>query len=357
MASAIPSEPLLLLAQRIALGSLGVILLLVGQIIVVRLLRRTREARGSRSDDAWEPILLSALDGPVPDPLPPLLPRDLESFLHAWNHHRGLLAGEGGGGLDDLARRVGVGAWLPGMIRGARVRRRLLAIQTAGNLRDGGSRAALAAALEGRDAYLSFSAARSLLRIDAAAALPLVLPHAVRRGDWSPARVSHLLSEVPSALWAGPLLREIGAVGRDALPRAVDFLVEADPADALPLVRRLLAGGADPPLEAACLRVLGAGRDPDDRPLVESRLDHPDPLVRRRGGAAGPPGAAPGQGGEAALRRKLGDPDLEVRWEAANVLVALPGMDGARLRLLGESLEDRFARDMLVQVMAEREVL
>jgi HEAT repeat protein len=50
----------------------------------------------------------------------------------------------------------------------------------------------------------------------------------------------------------------------------------------------------------------------------------------------------------------LGDREWWVRYRAAQALASLAALYGQPLDVVGHTLSDRFARDMLAQVMAER---
>jgi HEAT repeat protein len=56
------------------------------------------------------------------------------------------------------------------------------------------------------------------------------------------------------------------------------------------------------------------------------------------------------------LVRALEDPAWWVRYRAARALAALPSIDLHKLHQLSDSIEDRYGRDILRQVIAEREL-
>jgi HEAT repeat protein len=56
------------------------------------------------------------------------------------------------------------------------------------------------------------------------------------------------------------------------------------------------------------------------------------------------------------LRRALADSQWWVRYRAAQALGNLPFMDVDRLRRITEDVEDRYGRDILRQVIAEKEL-
>ena len=97
-------------------------------------------------------------------------------------------------------------------------------------------------------------------------------------------------------------------------------------------------------------RVASAGLED----VVHARrlIGHPEWFVRvaaarALGRLGGPDDAAP-------LTAALADPSWWVRYRAAQSLCSIPGMGPAELGALTARLTDRFAADMLRQVLAER---
>jgi HEAT repeat protein len=115
-------------------------------------------------------------------------------------------------------------------------------------------------------------------------------------------------------------------------------------------VRAALRDIDQPDVTAAALDALW---HPEDADLARARLRHEAWHVRLAAvKALGRFGVGPDR---AALEERLADANWWVRYRAAQALARLPGMDRAALVALRAAQQDRFAADMLGQVLSETE--
>lgn len=342
------------LALRVALA-LGAIAFAVTcsltlQVLMLRGLAVRRRGAHAAVIERWRPRLLqAAASGEAAVPAP-LAAREREPLLLLWNRlqdglrgraHDSLNAWAVSMGLADLARRYA------SQQRGAR---RLLGLRTLGHLGRPEDWERLAALLADPRSQVSLAAARALLRVDPGKAAPLVLDQFLARTDWP----------VPQL---GTLLREAGA---DAIGFALaERLLENPPAQQvrlLPLARVTEAPGRGSVIEAVLAiatepAVLSATlqqvHGPASRPRVQALCAHADWQVRSYAALA------LGRLGDARDRpllvRLLSDREWWVRYRAASALLDLPGVDAVAAEALAAALTDRFARDILAQVRAERQ--
>jgi HEAT repeat protein len=200
------------------------------------------------------------------------------------------------------------------------------------------------------DPTLSLTALWALVRIDPQAAAEYLTPMFIEREDWAMSHVAGILQQAGTpvaAVLAGMLPR----LSVQRLPRALRIAeaLRIDlPADALAAA---LANGEIAVITAA-LRIVNT---PLLQVPVRALLAHEDWQVRVQAAKA------LGRIGERAdverLVLLLADREWWVRYRAAQALVELPWLRRADLEALRASLEDRFAADMLAQVMAEQEAL
>jgi HEAT repeat protein len=351
LGSGTPSDLLVPIAGRIALGALVLVGVMAVQIFLIRALRERRERRRLAVRARWEPLLLGAVGGDPPAEVPRLARWERETFLLHWNRVQETLAGPVRDRLADLARRAGADAPLRRWMRRRAIRRKLLAIQTAGNLRDEGSVKALQRILRGPRPFLSLCAARALVQIDPALAGVAVVPLVAGRPDWPFARLAQLLRGARPESFSGALALAALAAPTGARPRMARLLAEADGADALPVLRKFLDWTREEECAAACLHSLARFRDPADLPRFRARLGDPAWIVRMHAAAALGPIGTPED--EPALRALLGDAEWWVRYRAAGALLRLPGMDSRRAAVLRGSLAPGPGREVLDQVLAE----
>lgn len=345
-AFAAPADPILAAAYWTGIGALLLTLLLGAQIIRLRMALRRRERRAARALARWRPVLSAAIVGEMPDALPSLRKAERPHFIKLWAHLQASLRGEAGVALNDVARRLGVDRDARAMLaRGPRAER-LLATLVLGHLGDRDSWDPLRTLAESPDVTLSLSALWALVRIDPQAAADYLTPLFVARDDWAMSHVAGILKEA-SAPVAGVLANLLPSLPAERLPRALRIAeaLRIDlPADTLAAA----LASDDLELVTAALRIVAT---PGLRDPVRGLLAHADWQVRVLAAKAlGRIGDASDVDRLAAL---LGDREWWVRYRAAQAIVDLPWLGRAELDALQASLTDRFAADILGQVIAE----
>jgi HEAT repeat protein len=342
-----PADPVLAAAYWTGIGALLLTLLLGAQIVRLRMALRRRERRAARALARWRPVLNAAIVGEPVAALPALGKAERPHFVKLWVHLQASLRGEAGEALNDVARRLGVDIDARAMLaRGAR-RERLLATRVLGHLGDRASWDLLRTLADSPDPTLSLSALWALVRIDPHAAAAYLTPLFVERDDWALSHVAGILKEASTPV-AGVLVNLLPALPPERLPRALR-IAEALRIDLPADVLSAALASADIDLVTAALRIVAT---PGLRNPVRGLLAHADWQVRVLAAKAlGRIGDASDVDRLAAL---LADREWWVRYRAAQAIVELPWLGGAELDALQASLTDRFAADILGQVIAER---
>jgi len=352
----VSSEAFLAVVYELGLAAAGcslVLLALVG-VLRVRLLRR--EARTRAATERWNPLIAECTER-VPEQLPPLSPREAKPFLMLWCRAAESLRGAAHDNLREMARAMGVPALAEEMSRSPNVPTQLLGVVAVGHLRVADAIPLLLTLVREAPSTVSVTAARALMRIDPALAMPHVLEGLVAREDWAlpqvvpafmvcdPAQVSPVLSlAIRTELYKEQRGLRAGGVARllrlhvTALPELMRAAV----------VAVLVESKGTSALAAA----LGALSHPDDVAHARRLLGHPHWPVRLA--AAQALGRLGGAEDFEPLGRLLADASWWVRYRAAQALCSLPQVDLARLRRLHDELDDRFAADALRQALAEK---
>lgn len=341
-----PADPILAAAYWTGIGALLLTLLLGAQIIRLRMALRRRERREARALARWRPVLNAAIVGAAPAVLPPLGKAERPHFIKLWVHLQASLRGEAGVALNDVALRLGVQNDARAMLaRGPRTER-LLATLLLGHLGDRDAWDALRALAESPDVTLSLSALWALVRIDPHAAAGYLTPLFVERDDWAMSHVAGILKEA-SAPVAGVLADLLPRLPAERLPRALriaEALRIVLPADVLAAA----LAGENIELVTAALRIV-------DTPVlldtVRALLGHANWQVRVL--AAKALGRIGDRTDVDRLAGLLADREWWVRYRAAQAIVDLPWLGRAELDALHAALTDRFAADILAQVIAE----
>lgn len=347
MGYATHSDPLL----RFALFSgLMVFLLTLVLLVAIAVLRYTIDRRQRREralSECWQPVLFHAVEG-IPIEAPMIRGRDREIILLVWMNFTESIRGEARLRLRQLALDLKFDGTALKLLMRRNVRSQLMAIVALGRMKSAAAWDPLSALVADPIPMRSVLAARSLLQIDAARAAPLILDAMLRRDDWQLAKVAAMLGEVPAEILAPPLLNALKAVKPKNAPRLLLLLGAAHLGDTWPVLAPLLR--AEQPAEVI-VAALKACNDPRAINAIRLRATHDEWMVRAQAAAAlGRMGA---EEDVARLQSMLGDPEWWVRYRAGLALVQMPFVPRQKLVDLCAQLADRFAADMLRQVLAE----
>lgn len=352
------SDPLLkfaLLSSVVALATTGLLTLgVVGARL--RLLYRLRIERGLTT--RWNPLIAECAER-VPEALPPLITREVEGFLVLWCRALESLRGRAQDNLRDMAKRLGVEARLQRLLGSRRLELQLLAVVCLGHLHDREAIPLLLQMVREAPSVVSLNAARALMRIDSAIAMPHLLEATASRQDWALAHIVPTFAEVPPER-VGPVLAaaistELYKEGRGIRAGGVARLL------------RLHVAAHGTALRPALLEVLSTSESPSTLVAALAALSHPEDteyarrLVKNvhwpvRAAAAQALGRMGNAEDFARLRDALGDASWWVRYRAARALCALPDVTPTELHDLARTVADRFAADMLRQALAEQEL-
>lgn len=347
LASSEPIVQVALLSGQFALLATAVLL---GYAFVLRASLTVRRRRHAAFIARWRPILAEAVSssGLEREQLPDLKRRDLEFFLHEWNVTHDSIRGSAESRLNALARELGVDSQVWKMLDRHQVRHKLVATATLGHLGEVRAWDRLAELVESSNTLLSLLAASALVQIDAERALPIIVPHMANREDWPPARVATILRRAGPDAVSEPLADAIMKAHPEKANRLLGYLDTCHLAVADELTHRLLKYTDDDYIITALLRTLD---NPRELPIVRRLIGHERWHIRMLSAVA------LGRIGEAEdtelLIALLSDQAWWVRYRAAQTLANLPFMSIEALRDVQAAQTDRYARDILDQVIAE----
>ena len=334
-------------------GSMTVLLFLWVVILRSRLLVQQRRHKAFL--DQWRPLLTQVAlsedqTGDDRDLVMPELPKSsLMYFLNEWNVLHDVLRGSAGLRLNTVARQLGVDTAVWKLLNHGRLSDKLIAIATLGHLVESSAWDRIEELLHSHHTLISLMAAKALINIDADRAVPLILPLVTRREDWAAARVSSLLREAGPAATSRPLQQAILDGTPEEAAKLIGFLPTVHRSIAAKVVHEVLQRTVDDRVTSVCLRVADS---PLELPQVRHLVNHPRWHIRMR--AASVLGRIGYRQDKRLLERLLCDPEWWVRYRAAQALTGLPFIEQKELDRIRQRLDDRYARDMMDQVMAER---
>lgn len=317
------------------------------QLFVVRYRNGVEDERRAALERDWLPLLIGD-DDPVGDALPTLRPRDVTNFMILWNQIQEAIIGESKTRVNDVACRAGIDEIARRDLTSSSLQKQLLAVSTLGHLRDRQSWSGLVGLTASADGLVSLAAARALMRIDVTEALPVILPLAADREDWSRNYVLGMLAEFGADIVSRPLTEAALQIDPDRAHRLIRYFGVAHVADVIPTVRTIMAKTTNVECLSACLRVFA---DVDHLDVVREYLQHPSWPVRVQ--AVNVLGRLGSISDFELLQPLLSDREWWVRYRAAKAVCALPGVGMDMIRQLSRRHVDPFARDMLSHVLAE----
>jgi hypothetical protein len=342
------TDPILQVAFWTGAGALLMTCLIGLQTIQLRTALQARQRRERAFVAVWRPALAAYVldrDAPLPAALDP---RDRIYFLKLWNHLQESLRGDASDALNACAHALGCDAAARRMLARGNRAERLLAALTLGHLRDAQAWDALALLAASGDSVVSVSALSALIRIDAARAAQDYTTPLLEREDWPLARVTGMLLEHQQDF--APRLVQGLADGTYAMRARALRIVEAlhfpVPDD---IMARLFAPPPPGNLLIAALRLT-----PTPALLAQARklAAHGDWRVRVQ--VAKVLGLAGDRADTLQLRTLLADREWWVRYRAAHALAGMPSLAPGEFAALRDKLADRYARDMVVHVLAEK---
>lgn len=322
-------------------------LLLLLAVLVLRQVAQRRERNHRRAVAFWQQVLETAMQEP-PTRSPALPAQDMTGFVDVWNELHDAPGGADNPGLRAVAEQVELAPKLERMLERGSFHDRVMAIIALGYLRSEASFAKLVALIDDASPIISISAARALMRISPERAVQQVVPQIVERQDWVDGGIAQMLDEAGAQVVKGELGAAALRANDDVAPRLVRFLAGVSAEAAAPVISRILAEPHDEHLVSTCLQVMSDTADLDKvRPLLAHERWH----VRMHASAA--IGRLGSEGDAPVLMPLLADAQWWVRYRTAQALQHL--LEGSRrLEQMRDAQEDRYARDILTQVMAER---
>ncbi|WP_415845996.1 HEAT repeat domain-containing protein [Stutzerimonas zhaodongensis] len=346
-----PEDGMLQLALYCALGLGALTLLVMIQVMLLGEVARRRASRRLLFNDQWRPFFaLCSLGDELPEPVP-ALPRSRQLwFLLQWNKTQLQLRGAARERMNRALIALGMDRHARALL-GGRVRGKLIGLTCLRHLADQGYWDAVQPLLMNRNVVVSLSAAQTLIAMDAARAMQLILPAAVTRLDWALPRLANLCQQSGEQAVTLPLLIALAGSEDPRRERLIPLLVHGDPRHAAPWARARLEEDAAPEQLQVALRCLCELGDPRDRVRLQRAVQHNDSNVRLAALQALHKQAR-NEDSELFLPL-LADSSWWVRQAAADSLATLPGVTPERLQELLAKVEDRYGQDALRRAIAE----
>lgn len=350
----IPVELLRAASWWVAWGTLVVIALLLLMLMVLGMVNRRETVRQQAFQWRWRPLLMQVALGDAVPSLPALKAPDRLRLLKLWVHLQLSLRGQARDRLAALGMQLGLDGLARRWLRKGHRAEQLLALLVMGYLRHESLRPGLREPLAHPSSALALHAGWALLRLAPAEEADAVAEQLLTRHDLDWVRVSVLMREHRTVL-APRVIHRLQTLGQGSPQEVARSLAHAlKLAGALGLqlppavLQPMLAPGQTLDVLIAALRLVQEGTLAD---AVRALVTHPAWPVRAQ--VARTLGRIGQEADVQHLLVLLTDAQWWVRYRAAQALVALPCLPRPRLQALVEGLSDRYARDMVQQVLVE----
>lgn len=288
----------------------------------------------------------------VPNALPKVSKPDQFNFLLLWSHLQETLQGEARERLNAVARSLNMHLAARKMLAKRNVGQRMLALAILGFLGEKTAWEEIKALAAADNQTLALAAANALAKINPASAVFVIIPLIATRRDWPNNKVVTILNELGPAVISKPLVDAVLEAAPGDKGRLIRFMRFADSAVVLPVIRKMLLNSPADEVVSAGLNILGQFEDHRYIELAKNFLKHPKWYVRVQAvsalGNMGSPGDID------SLVGVLDDREWWVRYRAAQALAGLPLITRERLEKVQSQQNDRYARDILRQVIAEK---
>ncbi|HBC25587.1 MAG TPA: hypothetical protein DC052_19725 [Pseudomonas sp.] len=346
-----PEDRMLQLALYCALGLGALTLLVLLQVLVLGEIFRRRAVRRQQFNEQWRPFFaLCSLSDEMPPTHAPLPRRRQLWFLLQWNRTQLQLRGAARERMNRALVALGMDRHALNLLRG-QVRGKLIGLTCLRHLADPAHWNAVQPLLTSRNSIVALAAAQTLVSMDAAKAMQLILPAAVDRPDWALPRLTSLCQQAGEQAVTTPLLIVLSSSPDPRRERLVNLLVYGDPRHAAPWARARLNEDASTEQLQVALRCLSELGDPRDRPRLLRALQHEQSDVRLAALQALHKQAR-SEDGDVFLPL-LSDSSWWIRQAAADSLATMPGATLEGLQRLLEQVHDRYGKDALRRAMAE----
>lgn len=335
-----------------ALAIFGLAMALMVLLLVVRIRAIARRRRTARVVAFWRGIFTGAR----PNVRRRIAWRDAFTVLNLWNDFQRVRAGGAGIAADALAAVAAVQGFdrlAQRLLTRGDAGDRLVAMTFLGYFPAAGSEPALLASSRSEYGELAIAAHRALVALDPVRMRGFAEAIAAR-DDFRPRTVEHVLKAIGPHVTSKPMAEVLLAQPGAARARMLRYFPLLDGAVAHPALISVLNGAADPDVIAAALRALTPFGVPADRPVIRHFLAHEAAFVRVA--ALGALLPVCDEDDREIVMTLVRDSDSWVRYRAAQALLERFSGDGEEGDLRRE-VADRYARDALTQVLAERSVV
>lgn len=325
----------------------GLVVILTTQIIAYRINLIFSNKRKDRLKNHWHRFINEAIYGSKINPVK-VNSRDIYFILEEINYVFSVIRGEEVEKIRSACSELGLHDHLLKFLKSKNIRKKLYALITLGNMLDHKAWDDIEKSLSHKQTIISLAAARSMVQIDPEKALQYILPLTLVRKDWPWANIAHIFKLAGPARICQPLAELIQTmpVAMQASFLRLFEIVRCE--EISPVTQIILEKTDDDKVASVCLHI---SQDPKILPFARHYSKHQRWHVRMHSASA--LGRFGGNNEIPLLIELLKDQEWWVRYRSAQALVSMPFLTNDKINNIRETIDDRFARDIVDQVLSE----
>lgn len=351
MGYSIDSEVMLKIGITLMKIVIGLTIAVFFQVIILRALLIFREYRKRNFINLWRPILMESV-ALVPDDLPHLNQKFIQDFVTEWNSLYEKLGGVSHNNLIEIAKRLNVHRSALVMLISPHPRIQLTGIITLGNVKAIGAWDILSSMARSEHTILSMAAYRALILINSNRALDELLPTLLKRQDWPPSLVARILKDTDTFKVCSLIESTYKSANEDQLENLIQYINALKCMCSHEVFREILSDEShSDQVISLCLAELS-----DPVSIVHARNYAKSSKWRIRAHAATALGNIGTQEDVTLLVSMTSDDQWLVRYRAAQAIGRLPFVNIDNLKAMQKLHPKKIAKDILNQVIAEREL-
>lgn len=320
-------------------------------IIILKFYRSFDQRRTKKFHKIWDGIFYEVIMQNFPEIIPRINEKQALFFFRLWCYYQESIRGETKYYLRKLIYKLEAEKIALKWLNHFSNRKKLLAIVVLGHLKEKKAWDQLLEITNQRNSLISLMATRSLLQINDAEALPLLINLIINRSDWNPSLLNDILKKVDPRVLVKTLRLAVKRTYGVRLLNIIPFLNHCPYEKSIIIIREILQKNTDPEIISACIRLLNDSRD---LYLVKKFIDHPEWHVRLQ--VAKALGRIGTNEDLDYLKKYLDDEEWWVRYRAAQSLINFPNVDFNFIKDLLKNLDSFLAKSILNQVMMEEAI-
>jgi len=331
----------------------ALILVIMVYIFTLRFILIFGQYRRDRFINEWSQVLSSVIEN-KPVTLPGLAKSSLQYFLILWNtlHDVYKYSPDSRSRLNEVADELDLAEKAEELLFKRGLRRTFLGIMTLGNIGDDRRWQEISEHALSSNPMLSLVAVKALFIINPGAAISIFIYLAGYRDDWPRTMAASILNDAGPEIISQPMVTAIRKESDSRVEKLIPYLVCCDPALAREAARERLSSTGNDRIAGLCLKVLSKYGKAEDAVLVRQYCEHKRWHIRAQ--AARALGRVGAREDLVQLINLLNDSQWWVRYRAAQALASLPFIQSDALEKLRDEQRDRYGKDMLSHVLAEK---